>query len=190
MTETFMQGEYLLEPDEARLIDTLRDAIRKVEAVGEGEAEFRAKWEADHPGEFYAALSVEGSPGGKAYSECPEAMVTAALAAFNLVAKALGVSGWQASYAEMEFLRRSRRIEGPWGIYTWHDALYPQYDVPGRIAALRYSPDIVRWLGDEAERLLAEKDDGFVSPQVQAHWRCLVAERDLLPATDQVSSDA
>jgi hypothetical protein len=173
--------EWLLEPDEAALIVTIREAIGKVNALYDEATEERRQWEATHDStEPYVALDMSDSKGAAAYSECPEAMAVAALAAFNLVARALGVSGWQASYAELEFLRRSRRIEGPFGIYDFHDALYPQYDVLERIEKSLHSEGTVRWLGDEAEKKLAETTF-LAAPRVLAHWRMLVAQRDALP---------
>ncbi len=171
-----LPGEYLLEPEEAALILLLRrhvDEIRDLSAQSDIE---RAEWEAANPGEPYSALSIEDSSGGKAYSQCAEACADMALAAFELAAKTLGITGWQGSWAELEFIRRSRHIKGPFGIYDVSDALYPQYDLPARLDKLLTGPDTVKWLGDEAERMLAENREPH--PNVERHWRMLVAQRD------------
>lgn len=181
-----MPDEIALTTEEEALIRGIRERKAEIERLSVLSDTERAEWEAEHPGEFYAALNIEGSAGGQAYSKCAEAMSQAALAAFELVARDLGVTGWQASYAELDFLRRSRRIEGPWGIYQMHDALYPQYDVVGRIEKARWSDDTVRWLGDQAEKRLTE--ERHAADTVIAHWHSLVAQRDALPAAE-VSGD-
>lgn len=112
------------------------------------------------------------------YEDCVDAMAGAALDAFNLVAKALSVTGWQASCAELEFVRRSRGIDGPWGIYAMHDALYPQYDLVGRLEKMRHADTTVKWLGDCAEYALAVYGPQGAAPRVTAHWIKLVADRD------------
>lgn len=169
----------LLEPEEVAFILALRERLRNIERLHQKSQVERREWEATHAeDEFYSALSIEGSAGGEAYSQCAEAMAATAVDAFNLVARAVGASGWQASWAELEFLRRSRRIEGPWGVYTMEDALYPQYDLHQRLQDLRWSDDTVKWLGDCAEYALALRESNVVAPRVADHWRWLVAQRD------------
>lgn len=167
-----------LTDDEGDLIVTLRRHVEEIEALSQQSEEERVAWEAEHPGEFYSALAIDGSAGGKAYSQCAEAMAEMAEKAFDLAARTLGVTGWQASYAQLEFLRRSRDIEGPFGIYTMSDALYPQYDLFERLEKMRRDPVTVKWLGDCAEYALATKDSA--AERVRDHWRWLVAERDEL----------
>lgn len=168
----------LLEPEEVAFVLAMRERLRKVDHLyQESEAE-RVQWEATHPDdEPYIALDHKGAA---AYSECVEALADTAVDAFNLVSRALGVSGWQASVAEMQFFARSRRIKGPWGVYLMEDALYPQYDLHERLQQMRWSDETVKWLGDCAEYALAAKDidGGLVHPNVVDHWRWLVAQRD------------
>ncbi|GAC1521718.1 MAG: hypothetical protein NVS3B1_06290 [Marmoricola sp.] len=167
-----------LEADELALILAIRERVAAINRLSEQDAAERWEWNETHDPETepYSALSIEGSSGGKAYSACAEALADAALDAFNLVAKTLGVTGFQASYAELQFLVRSRQIKGPWGIYTMADALYPQYDLFRRLEDMRQSDDTVKWLGDCAEYALAENN--LAAPVVIEHWRWLVAQRD------------
>ena len=56
------------------------------------------------------------------YGTCVYAMSMAATAAFNYVARRLGVTGFQASCADMDVLRRTRRIScsaWQWGRPRW-----------------------------------------------------------------------
>jgi hypothetical protein len=166
----------LLEPEEVAFVLAFRERLAKVERLYQEAVDDRREWERTHgPEEPYVALDGKAAD---AYSECAETLAATALDAFNLVAKALGVTGWQASYAELEFLRRSRGIKGPFGLYSMEDALYPQYDLHQRLHDLRWSDETVTWLGDCAEYALATKDDGFVAGRVADHWRWLVAQRD------------
>lgn len=47
------------------------------------------------------------------YGTCVYAMSMAAVAAYNYVARKLGVTGFQASCADLDIVRRNRRIDGP-----------------------------------------------------------------------------
>lgn len=58
------------------------------------------------------------------YGTCVYAMSMAATAAFNYVSSELGVSGFQASCADLDFIRRSRGIKGPFMIVDLYDELY------------------------------------------------------------------
>ena len=50
------------------------------------------------------------------------------------------------------------------------DALYPQYDLPGKLteAMEEWKP----WLKEQAQKKLDAKDE-FVHPSVAAHWKKL-----------------
>src|SRR5690606_31751241 len=57
------------------------------------------------------------------YGTCVYAMSMAAVAAFQHVAKRLGVTGFQASCADMDVLRRTRNLDGPFMLVKGEDAL-------------------------------------------------------------------
>lgn len=103
------------------------------------------------------------------YGTCVYAMSLAAVAAFNYVAHKLGVSGFQSSCADLDFLRRTRSLKGPFMIVKAEDALYPQCDPREKLdEALReWRP----FLKEEAIKKLAESPDA--SRAVIAHWRYL-----------------
>lgn len=104
------------------------------------------------------------------YGTSVYAMSLAATAAFNFIARKLGVTGFQAGCADMDILRRTRHIDGPFMVVEIGNALYPQYDLPGRVAeAIGESKD---WLRDQARKKL-EGDTEFTHPDVIAHWRKL-----------------
>jgi hypothetical protein len=175
-TGSFVPDQPLLEPEEVAFIVALRGRLANVERLHQASQDERHEWERTYgPEEPYIALDHKG---GDAYGAAAEALVETAVGAFDLVARALGVTGWQASYAELEFLRRSRGIKGPFGLYSMEDALYPQYDLHQRLRELRWSDETVRWLGDCAEYALAARGDGVVAARVADHWRWLVAQRD------------
>ena len=102
------------------------------------------------------------------YGTCVYALSLGALAAFNYVAHKLGVTGFQSSCADLDFLRRNRSLKGPFILLKAEDALYPQYDLREKLdeALNEWKP----WLAEEAEKLLAS---GTAHPAVLAHWKNL-----------------
>lgn len=94
----------------------------------------------------------------------------ASSAVFNYIASHLGMTGFQASCATLDVMNRLRHIDGPFIILEGKDYLFPQYDVPGRLAEFR--KDITGWLIDEAKKNLAEKSEQ-ASPKVVQHWEHL-----------------
>lgn len=110
------------------------------------------------------------------YGTCVYAMSMAATAAFNYAAHKLGVTGFQASCADMDILRRTRGWE--WGkILNYDDLLYPQYcnaeHYPG-YADLLAQPDVQAELSKRAKAKLAETTE-HTSGAVIDHWKRLAA---------------
>jgi hypothetical protein len=104
------------------------------------------------------------------YGTAVYAMSMAAVAAFNYAAHQVGASGFQASCADLDILRRTRGMER-FTIVNIGDALYPQYDLPGRLAETLKEAE--PWLASEARRRLAENETAH--PKVIAHWQKLAA---------------
>lgn len=112
--------------------------------------------------------------GGEGYEKSADAMWQAAVAAFNYVARRVGATGFQASWAALRFYSEAMGVDGPFMVVRFEDALYPQYDVVGRVRdSLAEQRD---WLRDEAvKKLAAMEKDSIVHPDVEAHWRKLAA---------------
>lgn len=108
------------------------------------------------------------------YGTCVYAMSLAATAAFNYVADKLGVTGFQASCADLDILRRTRCWNGPFIVLTGDKMLYPQYDLMGELteAMKEWTP----WAAEQAKKLLAEKDH-ICHPKVRKHWKKLAANK-------------
>lgn len=106
------------------------------------------------------------------YGTSVYAMSLAATAAFRYVAGVLGTTGFQASCADLDILRRTRDLKGPFLILKAEDALYPQYDLRKKLddALESWRP----WLADEAAKRLKER--GEAHSDVAAHWRMLSAK--------------
>lgn len=109
------------------------------------------------------------------YGTCVYAMSILAEAAFNFVARRLGVTGFQASCADMDILRRTRGWKGPAMILDGENALYPQYDLRGRVDEWLTSEPFRQWCADEARKLIAERNGVGPHPNVAAHWDRLAA---------------
>lgn len=103
------------------------------------------------------------------YGTCVYAMSLAATAAFNYVAHRLGVTGFQAGCADMDILRRTRYMEGPFAIVKGEDMLYPQYNIQRKVEG--YLEDWKGWAKEQAAKKLEEDPDA--SPVVLEHWRRL-----------------
>lgn len=105
------------------------------------------------------------------YGTCVYAMSLAALAAFRFVSHELGSTGFQASCADMDFIRRTRHYEGPFMLIDGANALYPQYDLQRRLseAVTEWQP----WLVEEAKKLLEGPNVEHAHPDVVAHWKRL-----------------
>jgi hypothetical protein len=109
------------------------------------------------------------------YGTCVYAMSLSAVAAFNYIAHVQGVTGFQASCADLDIVRRTRHLEHGGGIQDYGNLLYPQY------CNARHFPsaiDIIRERGRDlakaAQACLAE--NGPAHPTVRAHWQWLAAD--------------
>lgn len=105
------------------------------------------------------------------YGTCVYAMSMAAVAAYNLVAHKLGVTGFQASMADMDILRRTRGMEDGFKIVNGENLLYPQYDVVGEVET--WIEKMRPRTAESARKKLAES--GTAHPDVRAHWERLAA---------------
>lgn len=99
----------------------------------------------------------------------------AATAAFYYICHKNGLTGFQASYADLDFIRRVRRIEGPFILLKMEDMLYPQYNLNEKLYNIMYSQNTKNWLRDEAKKLLTESNEN-TSPRVLEHWKKLAKE--------------
>jgi hypothetical protein len=104
------------------------------------------------------------------YGTCVYAMSMAATAAFNYMAHQIGSSGFQASCADLDIVRRTRGINGPFMLVDGENALYPQYDLHARLseAMEEWKP----WLKEQAEKRLAETPEN-INSAVTEHWKKL-----------------
>ncbi len=107
------------------------------------------------------------------YGTCVYAMSLAAVATFNYVAGRLGVTGFQASCADLDILRRTRALKGPFAIVDAEKMVYPQYDLREQLAD--NMSEWLPWVKAECARRLAELngDDSCVHSHVKAHWERL-----------------
>ena len=106
------------------------------------------------------------------YGTCVYAMSLAATAAFNFVARQLGVTGFQASCADLDILRRTRSLDGPFIVIKAEDDVYPQYDNLKKV--IEAQQQWRSWVVERAKKKLSEAPDAH--PAVLAHWRGLAAE--------------
>ncbi len=99
------------------------------------------------------------------YGTCVYAMSLAATAAFQHVAKRLGVTGFQASCADMDILTRTRGYKHGFMILDADNLLYPQYDLRQQVD--EWIQKTEPQLAKVARERLA--DGGTLHPNVRAH---------------------
>lgn len=110
------------------------------------------------------------------YGTCVYAMSMCALAAYYYMSHLLGVTGFQASCADMDFIGRSRGMKNGFRILNYDNLLYPQYLDNEYFPSWRdllNNDDVRERLADVARERLAE--EGAVSPSVKAHWEMLAS---------------
>ncbi len=106
------------------------------------------------------------------YGTCVYAMSLAATAAFNYVAGALGVTGFQAGCADLDVIRRTRGMNNGFCVVDYHDALYPQYDIVAKVRK-NINEALANGLREKAAELL--KESPIASPSVVGHWKRVAA---------------
>jgi hypothetical protein len=111
------------------------------------------------------------------YGRCVYAMAYAAVATFHYVASTLGVTGFQAGCADMEFLSQRRDMKHGFMILNANDLLYPQYDLMEETAKwiAKTRPQLARAAAELLDR------EHLAHPDVRAHWQEIAA---LPPATE------
>ena len=103
------------------------------------------------------------------YGTCCYALSMAADAAFNYVAHKLGVTGFQSSIADLDFIRRTRLMKGPFMLLKAEDMLYPQYNLIDK--TMHAKQKWQTWAKEEANKKLQETDHAH--PDVIEHWKNL-----------------
>ena len=102
------------------------------------------------------------------YGTCVYAMSMSAVAAFNYVGSKLGATGFQASCADLDILRLTRHLDGPFIILKAEDMLYPQYDLKQKL-----DEAMQNWRGWLAKRAAEELEDADACDEVIKHWKQL-----------------
>lgn len=106
------------------------------------------------------------------YGTCVYSMSIAAVAAFNYISHVVGATGFQAECADIDVIRRTRGIKGPFAIINAENMVYPQYDIPEKVR--EYLKKWRPWAVEEAKKNLAEEDPRYPAhPDVVAHWKKL-----------------
>jgi hypothetical protein len=104
------------------------------------------------------------------YGTCVYAMSLAAVATFNFVAGKLGVTGFQASCADLDIIARTRGLKCGLMIVDPSKLLYPQYDLVAEVQAFLASEGVRDNLRERARKLL-EETNLSAAPAVLERWR-------------------
>lgn len=98
------------------------------------------------------------------------AMSLAATATFNYICSKLGTTGFQASIADLDILKRTRELNGPFAILKAEDLCYPQYNLKEKLD--KYIENWFPWAASEAKKNLEEESQAC--DEVREHWKWLV----------------
>lgn len=113
-------------------------------------------------------LIHEVTSGTHTYGSVVEAMGIVAAATLNYMGSELGVSGFQASCADLVTIRRQRLIKSPFTLINLDQVLYPQYDIHDKID--EFITDCAEWISTEAQKLL-DNDSKYAHPAVIQHFQ-------------------
>jgi|SRR5690625_1811255 len=104
------------------------------------------------------------------YNTIADSLANVTVAMFNYFASKHGMTGWQASWAGLEFIRKTRGLEAPFGIIDGGQLLYPQYDLAEKLNEWieEWKPEI----GKLAKERL-KSNSTFASERVIEHWKKL-----------------
>ena len=106
------------------------------------------------------------------YGTAVYAMSLSAVAAMRFASFIVGATGFQASVADLDIIRRSRSLKCPFAIIKAQDMLFPQYNI--RMDVERLLKAWEPWAKEEAKKKL-EKDNEIAAVGVIKHWQALVA---------------
>lgn len=111
---------------------------------------------------------------GNSYQTAPYSMALSAYAVFNYVAQKLQVTEYQAEFADLEFIKRTRGMEDGFVIIDYENLLYPQYkDEFNKYSFNNLLKRNLPHLKERAKELL-KKDSGFAHENVIKHWKMIV----------------
>lgn len=106
------------------------------------------------------------------YGTCVYAMSIAALSSYYYMASVLGVTGFQASCADLDFIRRTRNMDAGFIIIDFNKLLYPQYDIYNDLhEAIKANIDKLK---EKAKEKLKDCEGAHLD--VIAHWKKLAGE--------------
>jgi hypothetical protein len=116
----------------------------------------------------------ERANAGHDYNSSAEAVRDTAIEAFNLMGDLLGITGFQAGWAALEAYAKVQQIDGPLIMLKGEDLLYPQYDIPAKVAT--WIAEQEEWLEEQATQKLVNAGED-VHPAVRRHWEDLARVR-------------
>ena len=106
------------------------------------------------------------------YGTSVYAMSMSAVAAMHYASLIVGATGFQASCADLDIVRRTRSLQCPFAIIKADDMLYPQYDIKKEVDRL-----LMEWRPWAKEQAQAKIDkNGTAAVEVVRHWLKLVDE--------------
>jgi len=108
------------------------------------------------------------------YGTCVYAMSIASVATFRYIVHKLGVTGFQASCADLDILRRTRNMNHGFRIVDYKNLIYPQYcDSEHFPCYLELIRDNLSELQNLVKERMEESSD--IHPAVFNHWKWILS---------------
>lgn len=154
--------------------------VKLIAEPGTLHARGKAKLIAQYGSEQAIPLEAYGTDedGAAGYERAAEVLVEAAVMAFNLAAKEMGVTGAQGGWAAMNIVGQLLSIDGPARLVQAHDYLYPQHE--GKVTGWLKTEEMRDYLVGEALAILADRGNDLtrLAPRVQEHLTKIATEYD------------
>lgn len=117
------------------------------------------------------------------YGDAVYGPALAAIASFNYVASQMGLSGFQADYSEMLFLKKLRYIKHGFKILNFDNLLYPQYLNDFNLSA----ETLIRKNLDELKKAAKEEleKNPNAAQEVRDHWIYITE----IPDSEKIGDD-
>lgn len=124
------------------------------------------------------AERVENEKMTEGYNRAAEVLAEVAQLAFDYAVSQVEPSGFQASWAALDFVRRVQRIEGPFSLVRADDYLYPQYD--GKVKDWLEGEGVRDYLRDQAQAKITAASTSPRNPSrgVLERWSLLAVHPD------------
>lgn len=125
--------------------------------------------------EDFTRYVEELESGSHGYNSIADALTLSTVAFFNYFASKHGMTGFQASWSGLQFIKQTRNIDAPFMIVDSSKLLYPQYDLESDVR--EFLEESKKGLAEKARENLKDANK-HTSSRVIARWEELAKQED------------